>query len=117
MTDGHLRTGLLQELLREGIEDWISESDIAGRIFFEVVGSPSDRRAVALGLIAEALLGDFMIAGSLGDQGFVPWPEDPGSSLLRIAKRWLELDPLEVYPGKICWLCNTAKGDAIGRTT
>lgn len=109
---------LLEDLLANGVDDWVYEALVCGNIARRVADHPNDRRAVAIGLIAAAVLGGYMEAGSTpgGERGFVPWGVEPGEATLRVAMEWMARDAVDVGPGEIVWLRNTAKGDAVGRS-
>ncbi len=107
---------LVQDLVANGVDDWVYEALISGNIARRVVSSPEERRAVAFGLIAEVLFNGLMEAGETPTgMGFVPWGTDAADSLLRIAQGWMTREDPDVGPGEIVWLRNTAKGDALGR--
>ena len=106
---------LLEDLVANGVDDWVYEALVYGNIARRVVAAPTERRAVALGLITEALLTGFMEAGETpAGEGFVPWPVEPIDAVTRICREWTARDDPGVGPGEIVWLRNTPKGDALG---
>ncbi|MCP3881352.1 MAG: hypothetical protein GY701_23615 [Sulfitobacter sp.] len=106
---------LVEDMVANGVDDWVYEALVSGNIARRVVSAPTERRAVALGLIAEVLFSGLMEAGETQKgRGFVPWGTDPGESLSRVADHWMGREDPDVGPGEIVWLRNTAAGDAIG---
>ena len=104
---------LIEDLVSRGVDDWVADAeliDIAGRI----VTTPVDRRTVAIGLVAEALLRGLVEAGDVSRGGFAAWGCSAADALERIAKEWLAADDPLVTHGEIAWLSNTASGDALG---
>ncbi len=80
------------------------------------VADPSALRALALGLIAEALVSGLMVPGEVGDDGFRPWDSSVEGGLARVVERWLEWGTGPANPGAICWLDVTPLGEALGRS-
>lgn len=106
---------LVEDLLANGVDDWVDEALVCGNIARRVVEDAADRRAVAIGLIASVLLAGQMEAGETPPgQGFRPWNLTPGEAVLRIASEWMARSDVNVYPGEIVWLRNTPAGNAIG---
>lgn len=106
---------LVEDMVANGVDDWVDEALVSGNIARRVVSAPTERRAVALGLIAEVLFSGLMEAGETPKGGgFVPWGTDPGESLSRIAERWMGRANPDVGPGEVVWLRNTAAGDTVG---
>jgi len=107
---------LIEDLVANGVDDWVYEALVCGNIARRVVSLPVERRAVALGLIAEVLFTGLMVAGETPKgRGFVPWESGPLESLARIARAWMPREDPDVGPGEIVWLRNTAKGNTLGR--
>jgi len=106
---------LLEDLLANGVEDWVYEALICGNIARRVVLDPRDRRSVAIGLIAEALINGLVVAGETPPNvGFTAWNCSPIESLQRIVENWSNRSNPDVLPGEIVWLKNTEAGNAIG---
>jgi len=107
---------LLEDLLANGVDDWVYEALICGNIARRVVDDPADRRAIAIGLIAAAVIDGLVVPGQpVAGGGFEPWDLSPEQATLRVAREWLERAEVDVGPGAIVWLQNTATGDVIGR--
>lgn len=105
---------LLQDLVARGVDDWIYDAELLDIAKQHGAEDPHDRRTVALGLLAEVLLGGLMEAGSVTDDGFAAWTCSPAESVERAAELWLSRsDPL-VMPGEILWLSTTQSGSALG---
>lgn len=109
-------SSLLEELVANGVDDWVYEAWVYGNIASRVVSAPREKRAVALGLITEALLTGLMEAGETppGEGGFVPWPIEPIEAVARICRTWTAREDPAVGPGEIVWLRNTPTGNALG---
>jgi hypothetical protein len=105
---------LIQDIVATGTDDWVHDAEVWGNIAGRVALSVDDRLPIALGLITTALMKGLMIAGDVMD-GFQPWGMSPAESAIAIAERWLALDDPSVLPGDVCWLCNTATGEALGQ--
>ena len=106
---------LIEDLVAHGVDDWVYEALVFGNIARRVASDPTDRRAIAIGLISEALLAGLMEAGeTVPGTGFVPWRLDPEQAVVRIAREWTKRDDPGVGPGEIVWLRNTDRGDTLG---
>lgn len=107
---------LIEDMLANGVDDWVDEALVFGNIARRVVADASDRRAVAIGLIESVLLAGQMDAGeTVSCMGFRPWDATPEEAALRVASEWMSRADPNVYPGEIVWLRNTSTGDAIGQ--
>lgn len=104
---------LIEDLVANGIDDWVDDGLIWGNIAGRVVLSVDDRLPIAIGLVTTVLLKGLMVAGDVMG-GFQPWAMSPAEATATIAERWLALDDPAVRPGDIFWLCNTPAGDALG---
>jgi hypothetical protein len=105
---------LLEDLLARGVDDWVYDAELLDIAATRGVENPEDRRTVAIGLVAEALVGGFMKAGTVSDDGFTPWPGQAADAVEKIASDWLSRDDPLVMPGEIVWLSNTARGSVVG---
>jgi hypothetical protein len=105
-----------EDALVGGLDDWQYESWIYGSTRLAGLRDYASRRTLALGLIAELLVEDLMVAGDVDEQGHHPWPCSPGEAVERIARRWLTewADELPT-PGAIVWLANTPRGNEIAQ--
>lgn len=105
---------LLEDLIARGVDDWVYDAELLDIATRHGVEDPPDRRTLAIGLVAEALVGGFMEAGTVSDDGFAPWACAAAIAVEKVAREWLaRSDPL-VMPGEIVWLNNTARGTAAG---
>lgn len=108
------RNTLIEDLVARAVDDWVSDAEMLDIAQRQGVDDPSDRRTVALGLLAEALLRGYAQIGSVTDDGFSAWSCSPAEATERAALEWLaRADPL-VLPGEIFWLNGTARGVAAG---
>ena len=105
-----------EDVLVGGLDDWADAAWVYGstRLAGEMV--PGRRRTLALGVIAELLVGRLVVPGDVDDQGHHTWPCSPGEAVERITREWLTAWRDEIpTPGAIVWLANTARGDEIAR--
>ena len=106
--------GLVDDLVARGVDDWVYDAEILDIAYRCGLEAPSDRRTVAIGLVAEVLIGGLMEAGNVSDEGFTAWTCSPIDAVARVAREWLSrADPL-VMPGEIVWLSNTTRGTELG---
>jgi hypothetical protein len=105
MTTWEQRT-LIEDVVANGVDDWVGVDEIWGNIARRVVEDAFDRRALALGLITVVVLEGLMEAGTTppNSGGFVPWDCSPAEAVNRIATEWLSLADPDIRPGDICWL-------------
>lgn len=107
---------LVEDLVARGVDDWIYDAELLDIAACAGAHEPLDRRAVAIGLAAEVLIGGLMEAGTVTGTAFTPWMCSSVEAVARIADDWLSRsDPL-VMPGEIMWLSNTARGAALGES-
>jgi hypothetical protein len=106
---------LIEDLLSSGVLDWVSLAEVDGIAARSGLPDASQRRHLAIGLIAEVLVKGLMVAGSTPPGGFVPWDITPADQLERIAREWLAKADTDLWIGEIGWLRNTELGNAIGR--
>jgi hypothetical protein len=113
MTTARSRTPV-EELLVEGLDDWLYASWITTPI--RSVTTVSHRRTMALGLIAEMLVDGLMVAGDVVDGRHQAWPCSTGEAIERITRVWLQdwRDELPT-PGAIVWFDITDKGADLAR--
>lgn len=105
---------LIEDLVANGVDDWVYEALVCGNIARRRASDPQERRAIALGLIAEALFSGLMVPGSVNRDGFVPWHCSLAESFERIATAWLNAPDPDVRPGEVVWLSNTESGNRLG---
>lgn len=105
---------LLEDLVANGVDDWVYEAWLCGNIARRRASDPEERRAIALGLIAEVLFSGLMVPGSVAEDGFMPWHSSLAESFERIATAWLNVPDPDVRPGEIVWLSNTESGEKLG---
>lgn len=106
--------GLVEDLVARGVDDWVDlgvVTDIARRI---APDSGEARTVVAIGIVSIALSEGFVTAGSVSRGGFVSWQLSLADATARIVREWMKLS-VDPRPGDIAWLCNTSKGDQLGR--
>jgi len=87
-----------QEILREGLDDWVPLVVVAG--FARRLGARDDAEAVHAVLAA---------IREVAASGFVAWTEPLDQALARIERAWRTTDR-DVW-GYGCWLSNTTIGD------
>jgi len=105
-----------EDLLVGGLDDWADAGWVYGSTRLAGITDQSNRRALAIGLVAEVIVQGLMIPGDVDDTGHHPWPHSTGDAIERIAREWLNDWPDEVpAPGAIVWLANTPAGDELAR--
>jgi hypothetical protein len=105
---------LVEDLVARGVDDWVYAAeilDIASRCELDAL---DDRRAVAIGLVAEVLIGGLMEAGTVSKDGFTAWACSPADAVARVAREWLSRAHPLVMPGEIVWLNTTPRGRELG---
>lgn len=106
---------LLENLLCRGVDDWVDDATVFGNIASRVAHTPEDRRLVAVGLLALAVLQGLVVSGDLAqDEGFEPWDVPAEAAARRIVDTWMAASEPSIAPGDVCWLRSTGRGDAIG---
>jgi hypothetical protein len=102
------RRSAIEELVVEGKRDWLHTPWIESVASEALNGAAVDTRPLALGLVAEALFRELMIAGSISNEGtFLPWDKNPRDSFELVITRWLGGHGGELDPGAIAWFENT----------
>jgi hypothetical protein len=105
-----------EHVLVGGLDDWADAGCIYGSTSLSGLTDPLQRRALTIGLIAELLIENLMIAGDVDEQGHHPWPHSPGEAIEQITRtslaEWPDTTPT---PGAIVWLANTEAGNRAGR--
>lgn len=104
-------SGLIDELLLRGVEDWVMASDVAWLIKLNAPErGPALTRTDALQLIEDVVKTGLMVLGDVADAGFVPWDVPVDEALHRVRSSW-RLDVDVPGLGEVCWLANTRLGD------
>lgn len=113
MADPEDRT-LLEDLLVRGVRAQVYvASQLARLVAARVASDPHDRRAVAMGLIGEALLSGLVEAGRVGDNGFIPSDCSASQTLVDLADDWTARH-VETISHRVL-LRNTGLGDALAK--
>ncbi|MCZ7629439.1 MAG: hypothetical protein M5U19_10470 [Microthrixaceae bacterium] len=74
---------LIEDMLANGVDDWVDEALVFGNIARRVTEDASDRRAVAIGVIVSVLLAGQMEAGETpSGEGFRRWDVTPEEAAL-----------------------------------
>jgi hypothetical protein len=107
------RRGLQEDAMVRALDDWLHVADFVSIARRTGVTRSESLRAIALGLIAEMLVQDLMVAGDADQSGFHDWELSPGDATQRIVETWSK-DDLAPSPGAVAWFRNTSKGDNIG---
>lgn len=102
---------LIEEVLISGSDDWVYLAEIH-RLAFIQGGARNEAEAkrVTIETIRDLVESDFVEIGDVTDGGFFEWNLPLDQALKRIGVEWENLDH-EPWPGDICWLANTLKGD------
>jgi hypothetical protein len=103
---------LYDDLLVAGLGDWLHAADVA----FHLRLAPNREEAAGQvgSVVRDLIAAELVVAGDVTAAGFVAWDGSADDVSRRISAAWaaLEHDP---QPGDVCWLSNTAKGDARAR--
>lgn len=105
---------LLEDLLARGVDDWIYVAEVFSMTAGRGIADPRERRALALGLITEALVQGFMEAGDIEGGEFKAWDLPVSEAIARVAEAWLARTDPAVMPGEVAWLNNTEQGTQLG---
>lgn len=111
---GRRRT-LREEVLREGLDDWVS----ARWVFSLALGhlrSQVDARSLSIGVITELVIARLMIAGSLGPSGYIAWDCSPEEAAVRIVREWAVEQRQDALINEVVWLDLTSKGQRIAES-
>lgn len=107
---------LREEILARCVEDWVYAAEVLDVARRAGVADPEAARATAIGLIAELISLQLVVAGDVIERGHVPWKSSPGEAILRITTEWLRGWPHTAPPpGAVVWLDTTEAGERIGR--
>lgn len=105
---------LLEDVLAHGVDDWLDLGWIVQIARRADLKDPAATRALAIGLVAEALVGGLAVAGEVTEDGFRAWELTPEAALGRIVEQWFAYGLESPTPGAICWLAVTDEGEARG---
>jgi hypothetical protein len=107
---------LREDVLVGGLDDWADAGWVYQSTHLAGITDPLQRRTLSIGLIAELLVEELMIAGDVDERGHHPWPHSPGDAIAQITRTWLAEWPDNIpRPGAIVWLANTETGNRVGR--
>jgi hypothetical protein len=107
------RRGLIEDALARALDDWLDVADFVTIAQRTNLTGHESLRALAMGLIADTLSQELLVAGDADELGFHDWETSPGDSIQRVSKSWPE-DELSPTPGSVAWFRNTAKGAKVG---
>jgi hypothetical protein len=105
---------LLEDLLARGVDDWVYEAEVYDIARRSGLGSADGLRQLSVGLITEALVRGFAVAGAYDGTGHQPWDCSVGEAVERIAAEWLKWGSEVPTPGAIVWLDVTPAGLEVG---
>lgn len=106
---------LLEDVLAHGVDDWLDLGWIVQIARRAGVKDAAVTRAIAIGLVAEVVIGGLAEAGEVTEHGFRRWEMTSDAALGRIVEEWLAYGLESPTPGAICWLSITHEGEARGR--
>ncbi|HRA47590.1 MAG TPA: hypothetical protein PK819_05930 [Thermomicrobiales bacterium] len=101
---------ILADVLLDGRADWTSVRTFVSTARRHA-GPITYLPELTIGVLAEALLGGFVVPGYVDDL-FVPWDGNPANWLARIVFEMSQVDIEKIYTGDIAWFRNTSIGDA-----
>ena len=105
---------LREDVLANGVDDWVDAGWLRQIAQRSAVEDGSQLRQLSIGLIAELLVEELVVAGSIEGGKHVVWDGTPGEALVRIVGGWKEWGDEPPMPGAIVWLDLTEAGRAIG---
>ena len=114
MTNWRDRT-LIEDILARGVDDWLHPAEIDWVGARAGVTGTEPRRALAIGLVAQAICAGLLVAGEVTDDGFLPWDCGSASALAHIVEEWVAWGDAELTPGAICWFNLTEVGERMGQ--
>lgn len=100
------------EILREGLYDWVSASWVFSTAL-ERVRNPVDARSLAIGVIVELVTARLMVAGSLGTSGYDAWDCSPEDAAARIVREWVVEQRQDALVNEAVWLDITPAGKLV----
>lgn len=106
---------LIEDLLANGVDDWVYAAWVQGVAQRSGLTDSAMIRQLSIGVIAEVLVAGLMVAGDVIDGKHHTWNSTPADSLRRITAEWTAVGEVQLYPGQIVWLCNTAEGNERGQ--
>ena len=103
------RASVRSEVLFEGCNDFVSASWVYSLAIDAGVESEDDRRALAIGVIAELLALELMVAGGLSPAGFSAWESSSAEAISRVVVQWA-IHGNEPISNEVVWLSITDRG-------
>ena len=105
---------LEEDILWRAFVAWVPDSEVMAVARRTGIQDPGTLRDLSIGLIARLLVQELVVAGHLGEDGFVQWEGSPADAVQRITAEWAKAPSPLVVLGEIVWLCATPTGEAIG---
>jgi len=105
---------LREDVLANGVDDWVDAGWLRQIAQRSAVQDGSQLRQLSIGLIAELLVEELVVAGSLNGGKHIVWDCTPGEALVWVVDAWKEWGDEPPTPGAIAWLDLTEAGRAIG---
>ena len=105
--------GLIEDAAARAVDDWLHVADFVSIARRTEVTTQDALRALAMGLIVEALIRELLVPGDVDDLGFHPWVGTTGEAIVRIAESWDE-EELSPTPGSVAWFALTPVGKDLG---
>ena len=109
-------TRCVNEIVMRGCDDWVDACGVASiAINIGNARSADEIRDLSLRIIREVIKQGLMEVGDLPDEGrrLILWPITSQECLDRVEREWIALGRNPSL-SEVCWLQNTAKGDALG---
>jgi hypothetical protein len=101
---------LVDEILRDGLDDWMMLVSIVRTAEEAHPGDQAATRTAARELVVELVEKGWMVPGDLTDSGFEQWDLLPATSVRRILDD-LDAHDWDVTNNVIAWFANTPEGD------
>lgn len=106
--------GCINAVLIEGTGDWVYLAGVVRTVELINGGSATEVRQWTLQIIRSLMESGLIEVGDLTKDGFRKWLTPIGDSVSRVEREWNTLGRPPSL-GEICWLQNTAKGNALGK--
>jgi hypothetical protein len=101
-----------EEILVRGLADWVMFAEVYDLTRDWALERSLDPRTESLRVLRVLLSEGLVEIGDVErDAGFVPWGLGADEALERVVDRWDRLNA-DLNLGDVCWLSNTAQGDA-----
>ena len=107
------RRNLIDDILARSIDGLTHLGDIVDVAERGGARGEESIRLLAIGIMARVLIGELMVVGQFGHDGFFEWELQGAAALEEICDAW-DVTELRPPPGEIAWFKLTDSGRALG---